>query len=354
MAADESNEALLRIRQLAASANKGSDTHPAPAEQGDAAPGVEIGCVVRSLPDRLQVDAAGVAAAVNPVNAPQGLMQFAHAMRGGSLSLVLAVGKYFGPAPRTLTVSFLEETPQDLRDRIIAHMNAWTGCCGIGFAFTTGVGQVRISRAGAGFWSYLGTDILLIPKTKPTMNLQGFSMETPESEYKRVVRHETGHTLGFPHEHMRKELIEGIDHEKAYAYFKKTYNWDKPQVDTQVLTPLNQASLMGTPADQTSIMCYQLPGSIMMDGKPIAGGIDINPTDCGFAGKVYPRSAKPAKQAKPAKSAKGKKKDKPQAAPRFGGHWTSLVGPSQPSYEDIALDWPAHEDVDVAAAIAEA
>ncbi len=36
-------------------------------------------------------------------------------------------------------------------------------------------------------------------------------MQTPESEYHRVVRHETGHTLGFPHEHMRKELVEKID-----------------------------------------------------------------------------------------------------------------------------------------------
>jgi hypothetical protein len=30
---------------------------------------------------------------------------------------------------------------------------------------------------------------------------------TPDAEFYRVVRHETGHTLGFPHEHMRKEII---------------------------------------------------------------------------------------------------------------------------------------------------
>ena len=60
----------------------------------------------------------------------------------------------------------------------------------------------RISRGSEGYWSYLGTDIRLIPRNRPTMNLQGFTMNTSESEYKRVVRHETGHTLGFPHEHI--------------------------------------------------------------------------------------------------------------------------------------------------------
>src|SRR5207248_2959407 len=105
-------------------------------------------------------------------------------------------------------------------------------------------------------------------------NLQGFTMSTPESEYKRVVRHETGHTLGFPHEHMRRALVARIDPEKAYEYFERTQGWPRSVVDQQVLTPLDETSLMGTPADETSIMCYQLPGSITRDGRPIIGGLD--------------------------------------------------------------------------------
>jgi hypothetical protein len=45
---------------------------------------------------------------------------------------------------------------------------------------------------------------------------------------------------------------------------------------------------MGTPADQDSIMCYQLPGSITKDGQPIKGGTDIDKTDFAFCGKIYP------------------------------------------------------------------
>ena len=36
-------------------------------------------------------------------------------------------------------------------------------------------------------------------------------------------------------------------------------------------------------------MCYQLPGEITRDGKPIVGGVDINATDREFAARVYPR-----------------------------------------------------------------
>ena len=98
--------------------------------------------------------------------------------------------------------------------------------------------QIRIARQGGergGYWSYLGTDVLHIPKNEPTMNLEEFSMSTPESEYHRVVRHETGHTLGFPHEHMRKELVDKIDSSKAIEYFERTQGWSEEEVRQQVL-----------------------------------------------------------------------------------------------------------------------
>ena len=76
--------------------------------------------------------------------------------------------------------------------------------------------EVRIARnPGDGYWSYVGIDILSIPENEPTMNLESFTMSTPNSEFFRVVRHETGHTLGFPHEHMRRELVARIDPDKA-------------------------------------------------------------------------------------------------------------------------------------------
>jgi len=254
---------------------------------------IEVGCLIKTLPKSELVNAARTARQINPANAPA--MGPTAAVRGrfnapgDPMRIAVLTAKYWGPQLRKLTVSFMESTPADLQERILSHMNAWNKCGGISFTLTKGTGDVRISRKAGGYWSYLGTDIFHIPKNRPTMNLEAFSMSTPESEYKRVVRHETGHTLGFPHEHMRKALVARIDPAKAYRWFLANQGWDKATVNAQVLTSLKEADIMGTAPDQTSIMCYQLPGLITKDGKPITGGLDINKTDCGFCGSIYPK-----------------------------------------------------------------
>jgi hypothetical protein len=243
-------------------------------------------CRIMPLPSRLQDQGAELAKQINPVNAPlEQLISF-----DGGISqpqfVTLLTTKYWGPLPKTLSVSFMETTPSDLKARILSHFNAWS--CGITFALTSGTGNIRISRGSGGYWSYLGTDTKLIPANRPTMNLEGFTMNTADSEYKRVVRHEVGHTLGFPHEHMRKSLVARIDRQKAYAYFARQYGWSREMVDQQVLTPLDARTIIGTEADQDSIMCYQLPGEITKDGAPINGGTDINQSDRAFAQLIFP------------------------------------------------------------------
>lgn len=283
---DKYRDTLAAIGRLAEQAVKSSESSTDDASDvADEAPS----CIPKSLPPRLLAKAAEIAIAINPQNAP-----VLSAMAGAAdlvlepMHLTVLTSKYWGPQPRRLTVSFLSPAPAALQTKILQHMNAWSTATCISFVLTNGTGDVRISLGAGGFWSYLGTDIRSIPANRPTMNLQGFSLATPDSEYKRVVRHETGHTLGFPHEHMRRALVNRIDPQKAYAYFLQTQGWSKAMVDQQVLTPLPVGSFMGTPADQDSIMCYQLPGSITKDGLPIRGGIDIDATDYRFAGEIYP------------------------------------------------------------------
>jgi len=253
--------------------------------------------VPRQLPERLLIEAAQTATRINPAN---GLNIAAMAGQGLSndvmdpLRIAVLTAKYWGPQPRQLTVSFMDTTSPDLRARIIGHLNAWNRWGSISFVETRGTGQVRISLGGGGYWSYLGTDILHIPRNQQTMNLEGFTMNTRDDEYRRVIRHEAGHTLGFPHEHMRRELIARIDRERAYDYFWRTQRWNRTMVDQQVLTPLDDRSIMATPADQDSIMCYQLPGSSTRDGRPIRGGTDINASDGAFCGRIYPRTGSAA------------------------------------------------------------
>ena len=300
MSADDKEllQTLVKILQVAGAAVNGNasdgDEHKDNPVAASAAPhGEAPSCTIKSLPDRLSVPAAQTAVKVNPVNAPAfaASSMLAANVPLEPMAIAVMTSKYWGPTARQMTVSFMENTPTDLRARILSHMNAWARVSCVTFVEIQGVGDVRISRGPGGYWSYLGTDILHIPKDRPTMNLESFTMNTPESEYLRVVRHETGHTLGFPHEHMRQALVARIDPQKAYDFFYRQYGWNKTAVDQQVLTALDERSIMATPPDQTSIMCYQLPGSITRDGQPIQGGLDINRTDYTFAARIYPKAA---------------------------------------------------------------
>ena len=195
----------------------------------------------------------------------------------GRQRLALVVGSRWPASGIKLTVGFMDKPPADLRARILLHMNAWGKSANVKFVASSTDPKVRITRldhppAMSGYWSYVGTEILSIPKDQPTLNLEAFTMATPESEFHRVVRHETGHTLGFPHEHMRRELVAKIDPAKAIEYFGRTQGWTPQEVQDQVLTALEDSSLLATAhADAHSIMCYQIPGSLTKNGKPIIG-----------------------------------------------------------------------------------
>lgn len=252
-------------------------------------------CTPRYLPAELLARADEIAYSVNPSNRPPDAAMAA-SDRGESERLALLRRVYWGRAGVRLTVGFLDDPPQDLRARILSHMNAWNRTANVQFVESATDPEVRIARvdsppARAGYWSYLGTDIKSIDKDQPTMNLQGFTMNTRDSEFHRVVRHETGHTLGFPHEHMRAELIARLDRKKVIAEFMATQHWSESQVIRQVLTPLEESSLIGSPnADGNSIMCYQIAAHLTLDGVAVPGGFDIDDVDYQMAAAFYPRS----------------------------------------------------------------
>ena len=258
-------------------------------------------CTPVSLEQHLLAEANRNAIAENPRNAPHPLARdsiahhpaFAGMAPPSAISVLTA--KFWRGGGVRLTVAFLDNPEAALRARIVENMNAWSKTANVTFTETHDVAaaRVRIARQSGrngGYWSYVGTDILSIAPGEATMNLQGFTMATPDREFHRVVRHETGHTLGCPHEHMRRELIDLIDVPKAIEFFRLTQGWNEAMTRRQVLTPIEESSLLHTAhADQNSIMCYQLPGTITKSGKPILGGTDIDPSDFDFMGHVYPK-----------------------------------------------------------------
>jgi hypothetical protein len=261
-------------------------------------------CTIRTLPQDRWQHAAAHAIRINPANAPATEMLTSAGLALPSPAhLAIITAKYWGSGGVVLTVGFLEETPIDLQNKILSHMNAWSEYGNVSFALTDTDPQVRITRetADEGYWSYLGTDVGQIAADQPTMSLEGFTMGTRDSEFHRVVRHETGHTLGFPHEHLREEIVAGIDREKAIAYFMQTQGWTEQMVIDQVLTPIDNSELIKTDEpDEHSIMCYQLPAAVMMDGVAVPGGTDIDDNDARFIETVYPLPEQVVAAAQPA------------------------------------------------------
>lgn len=263
---------------------------------------VPLACTPKHLPIGHHEEAAAAAIAENPINAPaQGSLATDSEVETHKVFAAMMTSKYWGSDGVDLSVSFLDTANPELRAKILSHMNAWGEAANVRFRQTNGAGAVRIATGATGHWSYIGTDIKLIKTDHPTMNLQDFSMSTPDSEFFRVVRHETGHTLGCPHEHMRADLVSLIDPDAAFAFYADTQGWSRSQVIAQVLTPLEEGSLMNaTRPDMQSIMCYQIPGDITKSGKPILGGTDLDASDRGFIRRCYPVPATRTASAGPA------------------------------------------------------
>ena len=254
-------------------------------------------CIPRLPPPERWKELALEAKATRPDNVPpwvniEGIEDVDPAKRP---RLGLVIKLRWPKAGVRLTVGFLDNPESELRRKILAYANKWNKTANIEFVETqsdVASADVRIARVERdGHWSWLGIDILHHPG-EPTMNLDGFTMRTPASEFDRVVCHEFGHTLGFPHEHLRSQLVELLDRERTIAYFMRTQGWTRREVIFQVLTPIEESSILGTAnADQESIMSYQIHGECTKSGKPIPGGKKINATDYAFAALEYPKPA---------------------------------------------------------------
>lgn len=223
-----------------------------------------------------------------PANAPLG--------ETNPLRIAVVASKWWGARSTDLTVGFMEGTSEAMRNRVLAFANSWGEFANVRFRWSQTDPIIRISFGRGGYWSYLGTDCLGIPKNRQTMNLEGFTLRTAEREWNRVVKHEFGHSLGCPHEHARREIVALLDERKVIDYFARTQGWSEQDIRQQILTPLEERSLMqGTSpqADILSVMTYQFPGQVTRSGQPIPGGLDFSVIDRQYMGRMYPKSDQP-------------------------------------------------------------
>lgn len=205
-----------------------------------------------------------------------------------SLSLV-NYEKYLWDSGTVIKVSFLDgEKP--IQDKVIQFAKEWENYVNIQFDFGDykDDAQVRISFNQKGSWSEIGTNCRSVEKSKPTMNFGWFNLNTPDEEYSRVVLHEFGHALGFVHEHQSPVGDIPWDKEKAYEYYKRTQNWDRPQVDENVFQKYSQTITNFSDFDPQSIMLYAIPEEITIGDYSTEWNKNLSDTDKYYAYKWYP------------------------------------------------------------------
>lgn len=210
------------------------------------------------------------------------------------LALVSFSGKRFRNG-RTLNVFFMGSWPDWASDRVMALMKRWSIQANIHIERTAdrAASDVRVDKdPSQGSWSYLGTDILGIPKDEKTMNL-GWILDT-ENDFeasRRVVVHEMGHTLSFGHEQAHPEGDIDWDREAVYAYYGgPPNNWSRAQVDAQVFRKYQGEPITNfSEYDRHSIMHYAIPAAFVTDPNDVVGwNTNRSPLDKRYAALWYP------------------------------------------------------------------
>jgi hypothetical protein len=142
-----------------------------------------------------------------------------------------------------------------------------------------------------GSWSYVGRDVLTIPKKERTMNF-GWDL-TADTYGMTTALHEIGHTIGFQHEHQSPFAGITWDTKAVYKEFSGAPNkWNKKDIESNILNKITANQVKGTNWDPSSIMEYEFgPGLVL---KPVEYTKGIFPpgilskNDIDTVKKIYP------------------------------------------------------------------
>jgi serralysin len=241
-------------------------------------------CIDQYLPEDQVIKASEVAIQENPLNKPTG-----PELEGlDDRELALLAGTMWENG-RTLKVSFMDgETDVQARVEPLAHI--WSKYANIKFDFGNHAHpEIRISFASRGSWSKAGTDALLVPDHKPTMNFGWLTPESPDADYERVVVHEFGHALGAIHEHQNPDAGIPWDEDKVYAYYTgPPNNWSKAEVFHNLIRKYSESITKFSEFDEKSIMLYPIPNEHTIGNYQVGWNRRLSAQDKKFIGEMYP------------------------------------------------------------------
>lgn len=132
--------------------------------------------------------------------------------------------------------------------------------------------------------SHIGTNSRSVSRTgQPSMYL-------PKSCDQGVILHEFGHALGLMHEHLNPGAPIKWNLDAFYQYYLTYHHWDKSMVDNNVLAVLKLDHSNYTLFDKDSIMIYEIPANLTLDGFSVKRQSELSAMDKAFIAEKYPHS----------------------------------------------------------------
>lgn len=174
------------------------------------------------------------------------------------LSAALLTASHWAPG-RLLRIAFRGGTRAD-RKEVLDAADIWMQFANIKFRqVTSGPAEVRVSFDPGGSWSYIGSEILAIPSSEPTLNI-GWP-----NDFGRSL-HELGHTLGLIHEHQNPLAHIPWNEDAVIAYYAGSPNFWPPQTTREnVLDNVDPSTLTNGGFDRKSIMLYPIAAELVKD-----------------------------------------------------------------------------------------
>jgi len=246
-------------------------------------------CVDRPLPPEKQTAAVDAAIAENLLNKPRHIFSTFGAPPEKK-RIALFTGKMWQTG-RTIKCAYIGGDSK-VKTRIRDFANEWSKYANIRFAWMTKpvLADIRIAfNEEDGSWSFVGTDILTLDKSEPTMNLGWAVPGIEDEDLRSVVQHEFGHSIGLIHEHQNP--IGGFKWNKSrvYADLAKAPNyWNRKTVDENMFMTYSMDQIRGTQLDRFSIMMYAFPKEWTLDGVSTPWNSRISAQDAAFIHLQYP------------------------------------------------------------------